>query len=272
MAQTPLWLFHGSADAIQPVRIRNLHEDVRAAGGTKVRYAEYPGLDHSTIWAAVEAEPRVMDWLLGQSQSSLSTDPSLVGDWASRLLARDPKTRATAEAALAEGGRSSFPLLSRFLAPEREDLHSATFRILQRIGPPAIPLLADLLRHESDSVRRGAVNELVDLAPIRSRFSRHSGGRSETRTGWSRAMPPAPWVPWARGPALQWAPSSTSFRTRTRTSASTRRRPWRPSVRAPRGRRAPWPTPWAIPFRAFAGRRARPSGASARLRSLPCRG
>lgn len=103
--------------------------------------------------------------VLAEPQSSLSNDPSRVGDWASRLLARDPKTRASAEAALVEGGRSSFPLLRRFLAPEHEDLHSAAFRVLQRIGPPAIPLLADLLRHESDTVRRGAVNELVDLAP-----------------------------------------------------------------------------------------------------------
>ena len=62
-------------------------------------------------------------------------------------------------------------------------------------------------------------------------------GAPETRTGWSRAMPHAPWVLWARGPALRWALSSLPFRTRTRTSASTRRRPWRPSVRAPGGRR-----------------------------------
>ena len=40
---------------------------------------------------------------------------------------------------------------------------------------------------------------------------------------------------------------------------------------AARGDAAPWPTLWAIRFRAFDGRRARPSGASARLRSLPCR-
>ena len=40
-----------------------------------------------------------------------------------------------------------------------------TFEIIQRIGPPAIPLLVDLLRHEWDSIRRSAVNELIDLAP-----------------------------------------------------------------------------------------------------------
>jgi len=56
-------------------------------------------------------------------------------------------------------------LLRRFLDPEHEDLHAATFRIIQRIGPPAIPLLVDLLRHESDSIRRRAIDELIDLAP-----------------------------------------------------------------------------------------------------------
>ena len=145
---------------------------------------------------AVEAEPGVTDWLLGQPQSSLSTDPSLVGDWGSRLLARDPKVRATAEAALAEGGRSSFPLLRRFLAPDHEDLHSATFRILQRIGPPAIPLLEDLLRHESDSVRRSAVNELVDSSPQTPPWS--VTGPVACWPGTRRlAQPPKP--PWPKG-------------------------------------------------------------------------
>jgi HEAT repeat protein len=56
-------------------------------------------------------------------------------------------------------------LLKRFLTPEHEDLHAVTFEIIQRIGPPAIPLLVDLLRHEWDSIRRSAVDELIDLAP-----------------------------------------------------------------------------------------------------------
>src|SRR5262245_63194297 len=36
-----------------------------------------------------------------QTQSSLSRNPAQVSDWANRLLAKDPKIRATAEAALA---------------------------------------------------------------------------------------------------------------------------------------------------------------------------
>ena len=96
---------------------------------------------------------------------SLSRNPALARDWTNRLLASDPKVRATAQAALVQGARRSFPLLRRFLDPDHEDLRVATFQIIQRIGPPAIPLLEDLLRHKSDAVRRGAISELIDLAP-----------------------------------------------------------------------------------------------------------
>ncbi len=102
---------------------------------------------------------------LPQTESSLSRNPALVRDWATRLLANDPKVRATAEAALVQGAQRSLPLLRRFLNPEHADLHVVTLEIIRRIGPPAIPLLVDLLRHESDSIRRSAVDALIDLAP-----------------------------------------------------------------------------------------------------------
>jgi outer membrane protein assembly factor BamB len=102
---------------------------------------------------------------LPQTESILSKNPDLVLDWASRLSADDPKVRAIAEAALVKAGRGSFPLLRRLLGPEHEHLHVATFRIIQRIGPPAIPLLVDLLRHDWVSIRRGAISELIDLVP-----------------------------------------------------------------------------------------------------------
>ena len=97
--------------------------------------------------------------------SDLSTRPPSVRDWANRLQADDPKVRATAEAALVQGAGRSLPLLRRFLNLGNEDLQLKTFEIIQRIGPPAIPLLVDLLRHESDSIRRSAVDELIDLVP-----------------------------------------------------------------------------------------------------------
>ena len=86
-------------------------------------------------------------------------------DWANRLLANDPKVRATAEAALVQGARRSLPLLRRLLNRDNEDLQLKTFEIIRRIGPPAIPLLVDLLRDERVSIRRSAVDALIDLAP-----------------------------------------------------------------------------------------------------------
>jgi outer membrane protein assembly factor BamB/HEAT repeat protein len=102
---------------------------------------------------------------LPQTESSLSRNPALVRDWANRLQASDPKVRATAEAALVQGARRSLPLLRRFLNPEHEKLHVVTLEIIRRIGPAAIPLLVDLLRHEWDSIRRSAADALIDLAP-----------------------------------------------------------------------------------------------------------
>src|SRR5262245_6172140 len=102
---------------------------------------------------------------LPQTESSLSRNPALVRDWAKRLQANDPKVRATAEADLVQGAGRSLPLLRRFLSPAHEDLHMVTFEIIRQIGPPAIPLLVDLLRHEWDSIRRSAVDALIDLAP-----------------------------------------------------------------------------------------------------------
>jgi HEAT repeat protein/outer membrane protein assembly factor BamB len=102
---------------------------------------------------------------LPPTESSLSRNHALVRDWASRLQASDPKVRATAEAALVQGAARSLPLLRRLLDPEHEDLQMVTSEIIRRIGPPAIPLLVDLLRDEWEPVRRFAADALIDLAP-----------------------------------------------------------------------------------------------------------
>ncbi|HEX6898984.1 MAG TPA: PQQ-binding-like beta-propeller repeat protein [Thermoanaerobaculia bacterium] len=81
------------------------------------------------------------------------------------MTADDPKVRASAEAELVEEAGRSLPLLRRFLAGEDEDLHQQTFEIIRQIGPPAIPLLVELLRHEQVSFRRFAADALIDLAP-----------------------------------------------------------------------------------------------------------
>src|SRR4026209_1254690 len=91
------------------------------------------------------------------------TQPQL--DWANRLTAKDPKVRAIAEAALVKGAGRSLPLLRKLLDRGDEDLDLTTFEIIRRIGPPAIPLLLDLLRHEQVSFRQDAADALIDLAP-----------------------------------------------------------------------------------------------------------
>ena len=95
----------------------------------------------------------------------LSTNTASVLDWAKRVTASDPKVRAIAEAALVKAAARSLPLLKRFLARDDENLALRTFEIIRRIGPPAIPLLLELLRHEQVSFRRFAADALIDLAP-----------------------------------------------------------------------------------------------------------
>jgi HEAT repeat protein/outer membrane protein assembly factor BamB len=85
--------------------------------------------------------------------------------WEERLLDSDPKVRAAAEAALAKGGVGSVPALRRLLSRDDEDLRAATFEIIRRIGPPAIPMLVDLLRDKDVFIRRNAIDTLIDFAP-----------------------------------------------------------------------------------------------------------
>jgi HEAT repeat protein len=86
-------------------------------------------------------------------------------DWADRLRDDDPKVRATAEAALVQRAGRSLPLLRRFIRGGDEVLQLKTLEIIRRIGPPAIPLLVELLRYEQLDIRRLAADALIDLAP-----------------------------------------------------------------------------------------------------------
>ena len=100
----------------------------------------------------------------GQAKGSeLSTNSAVVLDWTNRLTANDSKVRATAEAALVQGAGRSLPLLRRLL--DNDDLQLRPFEIIRRIGPPAMPLLVDLLRDQRVSIRRNAVDVLIDLTP-----------------------------------------------------------------------------------------------------------
>ncbi len=98
-----------------------------------------------------------------QNKSHLSR--SSVREWANRVMSSDAKVRANAEAVLVQDARRSLPLMRQFLNTDNEDLHLATFEIIRRIGPPAIPLLLDLLRHNEVSFRRFAADAFIDLVP-----------------------------------------------------------------------------------------------------------
>ena len=86
-------------------------------------------------------------------------------DWENRVVSKDPKVRAVAEAALVQGATRSLPMLRRFLTSDNEVLHKQTFEIIRQVGPSAIPLLVQLLRHEEISFRRFAADAFIDLAP-----------------------------------------------------------------------------------------------------------
>ena len=94
-----------------------------------------------------------------------STSADSVRAWEDRLLARDAKDRAAAEVALAAGAERSIPVIRQLLSREDDLLRSATFEVIRRIGPPAIPMLADLLQDKQVEVRRLAIDTLIDLAP-----------------------------------------------------------------------------------------------------------
>jgi outer membrane protein assembly factor BamB len=97
--------------------------------------------------------------------SNLSYNSAQVRDWENRLISNDPKVRQIAEATLVKDAGRSLPLLRQLLNRRNEDLHLETFEIIRRIGPPAIPLLVELLRHQQVSFRRSAADALIDLAP-----------------------------------------------------------------------------------------------------------
>jgi len=104
------------------------------------------------------------------TESDLSRNPVLAHDWANRVMAKDQKVHSTAEAALVQGAGHSLPLARHFLNTRNEGLHLETFEILRRIGPQAIPMLADLLRDNRAAIRRGALDVLIDLAPDTERI------------------------------------------------------------------------------------------------------
>jgi outer membrane protein assembly factor BamB len=102
---------------------------------------------------------------LPAADSEFSLSAASVRHWANRVTAKDPKVRSIAQAALVEGAPRSLPLLKQLLNRPNEDVQNATLEIIRRIGPPALSLLVDLLQDARLTIRRNAIDALIDLPP-----------------------------------------------------------------------------------------------------------
>jgi len=103
--------------------------------------------------------------LCGLLTPAVAHPPQSTQKWEERLLARDAKVRAEAEAELANDARRALPVLKELFKVDDEDLHAAAFEVIRRIGPPSIPLLEELLRDPEIFIRRNAIDTLIDFAP-----------------------------------------------------------------------------------------------------------
>lgn len=66
LLNTPLWIFHGDADDVVPVRLsRDVYREMIRLGGTKVKYTEYLGVKHNS-WENVDQEKSLPSWLFAQ--------------------------------------------------------------------------------------------------------------------------------------------------------------------------------------------------------------
>src|ERR1041384_5930735 len=117
------------------------------------------------LMVAATYHPVVVQSQSTQPRRTTSINSSQARDWADRLTSSDAKVRTSAEASLIKGGAGSLPLLRRLLTTGDERLHDQTFEIIRQIGPPAIPLLVELLRHKQVEFRQFAADAFIDLTP-----------------------------------------------------------------------------------------------------------
>lgn len=77
IAKTPFWMFHGSADDINPPKLtEQVYEELVKIGAQKMRYKSYPGYGHE-IWGLAEREPSWHDWMFSHSRNdTVCTNPS----------------------------------------------------------------------------------------------------------------------------------------------------------------------------------------------------
>lgn len=74
MAKTPLWIAIGSADELSPVAdTRAIVAAIEEAGGTRMKYTEYPDLGHVPAIETARTDSAYLTWLLGQRRSTGTT-------------------------------------------------------------------------------------------------------------------------------------------------------------------------------------------------------
>lgn len=68
LVNMPIWVFHGADDTTVPTdRSRHMVQAIKDAGGTKIKYTEYPGVGHGS-WKPAYADPELMKWLFSQKK------------------------------------------------------------------------------------------------------------------------------------------------------------------------------------------------------------
>jgi predicted peptidase len=71
----PVWLFHGAADPIVPVRCsQQMVRALKAAGAKDIRYTEYRDVGHES-WDLAFSDPAMPEWLFAQSRAHVSVKP-----------------------------------------------------------------------------------------------------------------------------------------------------------------------------------------------------
>jgi predicted peptidase len=72
---TPLWMFHGSADDVNPPDLtERVYNRLVEIGATKMRYTNYPGYGHA-IWDIAQSEPSFYEWMFAFKKNQTEFPP-----------------------------------------------------------------------------------------------------------------------------------------------------------------------------------------------------
>ena len=66
LVNMPIWAFHGAMDqTVLPSGSRDMVNAIKAAGGTLIKYTEYPNVGHES-WIPAGKEPELVPWIYSQ--------------------------------------------------------------------------------------------------------------------------------------------------------------------------------------------------------------